>query len=285
MAIVSGAALGIAGVARSNSSRTTRVARGTITNGAIYSHALEGVLHYEVWTPPGYSADGRKRYPVIYVLHGLPGDASSFRTLSYFTPTLNRLGAQAIVVAPQGARSDAPDDEYQNLGAGHDWETALSRELPAAIAARYRTLPGRDARAIVGMSAGGYGAMSIAFHHLGEYRVVESWSGYFHATSPDGSEPMSFPTAASAQRANLHTLVGQVAREVRREPTLIAFYIGSSDPYPGFTSENRLFHRELAAAHVPHRFAVYAGGHDMTLWASHLAYWLGRALRTLTVAQ
>lgn len=278
------AALVIAGVARSSSSRPTLVARGAVTDAAVYSQALEGALHYEVWTPPGYATHPQKRYPVIYVLHGLPGGTNSFRSLGLFTPTLNRLAAQAIVVSPQGARSDAPDDEYQDLGAGHDWETAISSELPAAIAARYRTLPGRDARAIVGISAGGYGAMSIGLHHLRDYRVVESWSGYFHATSPDGSQPMSFASAGKAQRANLHTLVHRLARVLRREPTLIAFYTGSHDPYPGFTTENRRFHRELAAANVPHRFAVYPGGHDPTLWTSHLADWLGQALRTLTLA-
>jgi enterochelin esterase-like enzyme len=264
--------------------RQATIRHGIVSDHVVHSRALEGALHYEVWTPPGYATSG-KRYPVIYVLHGLPGNSTSFKALSFFSPTLDRMDAQAIVVSPQGARGDAPDDEYQDLAPGREWETALTQELPAVVASHYRTLPGRNARAIVGVSAGGYGAMSLGLHHLAEYRVVESWSGYFHATSPDGSQPMQFAQAGKAAYANLHTLVHRLAKRLHSLPTLIAFYTGSDDPYPGFTAENKQFDRELASAGVAHRFAVYPGGHDGALWNAHLADWLGQALRTLTAAR
>ena len=91
---------------------------------------------------------------------------------------------------------------------------------------------------------------------------------------------MTLP-AAKAQYANLHALVRSVAKQLVRYPTQIGFYTGDGDPYPGFVAENAKFHRELLAAKVPHRFAVYPGGHDSALWLAHADDWLGRALAAL----
>jgi enterochelin esterase-like enzyme len=248
------------------------------------SHAVGGTLSYAVYLPAGYHRHPKRRYPVIYALHGLPGDASSYLSLSFLAPELDRLHAQAIVVFPQGATDAESDDEYLDLGADRNWETAITRDLPADVARRYRVLSGRDATGIIGISAGGYGASILGLHHLGKYRVVESWSGYFHATNSDGTAPMSL-AASKAEYANLHALVRTVARQLHGRRTLIGFYTGASDPYPGFVAENRLFDRELATAKVPHRFAVYAGGHDSTLWLAHANDWLGQALQTLAAAR
>ena len=64
----------------------------------------------------------------------------------------------------------------------------------------YRTIASRRARALVGVSAGGYGAVLLALHHLETYSVVESWSGYFHPTDPDGTSPLDGPATEDAQR-------------------------------------------------------------------------------------
>ena len=45
-----------------------------------------------------------------------------------------------------------------------------------------------------------------------------------------------------------------------------------------FCDENERFDRELRAAHIPHVFAVYGGGHAQRVWAQHAASWLGLAL-------
>jgi enterochelin esterase-like enzyme len=245
------------------------------------SRAVGGTLNYAVYLPAGYASNTRRRYPVIYALHGLPADSSSYHSLTFLAPVLDSLHAQAIVVFPQGASDTDADDEYLDLGTDRNWETAITRDLPADVARRYRVLSGRAATGIIGVSAGGYGAAVIGLHHLDTYSVVESWSGYFHATNADGTAPMSL-TGSTAAFANLHTYVGTLSRRVRSQKTLIAFYTGAADPYPGFVAENRQFSRELASASVPHRFAVYAGGHDNTLWLAHANDWLAQALKALT---
>jgi enterochelin esterase-like enzyme len=262
----------------------TAVSQSRLVQQRATSQAVGGTLSYAVYLPAGYDSNPGRRYPVIYALHGLPGDSSSYLSLAFLTPVLDSLHAQAIVVFPQGATNTESDDEYLDLGTDRNWETAIARDLPADVARRYRVLAGRAATGIIGISAGGYGAATIGLHNLDQYSVVESWSGYFHATNADGTGPMTL-AAAKAAYANLHTLVGTVAKQLRSHKALIAFYTGASDPYPGFVAENRQFDRELTAAKVPHRFAVYAGGHNSALWLAHAHDWLGQALKALAPAR
>jgi S-formylglutathione hydrolase FrmB len=154
------------------------------------SRALNGRLHFDVFLPAGYGSSGR-RYPVIYVLHGLPAGSASYRNSSFVAQADRRIHGNAIVVTPQGARDNDSDPEYHDWGDGRDWATALTRELPAVVDARFRTIRSRAGRALIGFSAGGYGASIIGLHHLDEFAVVESWSGYFHPTDPTGHHALS----------------------------------------------------------------------------------------------
>ena len=146
------------------------------------SKALRGKLSFEVYLPPGYAGSG-KRYPAIYFLHGLPASPYTFRGMTAFEAALDKTGGRAILVLPQGARDGDSDPEYLDWGTGRNWETAIGKELPRYVDRHFRTIANRRGRALVGLSAGGYGAVLLALHHLGDYSVMESWSGYFHSTN------------------------------------------------------------------------------------------------------
>lgn len=238
----------------------------------ITSVALNGRVHARVILPADY-ADGHRRYPVVYFLHGLPADAHAYRGNGWLINALERAGP-AILVFPQGARDRDTDPEYLNWGSGREWETYVAQEVPRYIDKHFRTIPFRAGRAIVGVSAGGYGATILGLHHLESFAVVESWSGYFHPTDPTGTQPLAREPAANA-----HTLINALRSSQRRQPTFLAFYVGRDDSR--FLPENVQFDRELTAAHVRHVFEVYSGAHETSLWASHARAWLGLALAQL----
>ena len=176
-----GLALGLTEVHRGNA--TARESR--IVETAFYSHAVEGPMRMSVYLPAGY-AKSHKRYPVVYFLHGLPASTSSYRSIDFLRTALDAAGRPAILVSAQGARDNDTDPEYHDWGPGRNWETAAGKELPRFVDAHFRTIPNRRGRALVGLSAGGYGAVLVGLHHLGTFSVVESWSGYFHPTDrPD----------------------------------------------------------------------------------------------------
>ena len=237
----------------------------------IRSVALGGEAHALVVLPPGYSTS-RQRYPVIYFLHGLPAGSAAYKGSAWLGRALHQVGP-AILVMPQGARDDDNDPEYLNWGAGRNWETFIADELPAQIDKRFRTIPSRDGRALIGLSAGGYGATILGLHHLGKFSVIESWSGYFHPTDPTGTQALDRGPLTSA-----HNLIGAL----KRVPTFFAFYVGRGDNR--FRDENVELNRELNAAGVKHTFAVYRGAHQTSLWQAHAQVWLKMALDHLRPA-
>jgi len=239
----------------------------------VSSIALRGPMHALVVLPPGY-ATSNLRYPVVYFLHGLPAGSSTYKANSWLSDLAPKIGP-FILVEPQGARDDDSDPEYLDWGDGRNWSTYLTRELPNYIDAHFRTIASRDGRAIVGLSAGGYGATMLGLNHLGVFSVIESWSGYFHATDPTGKSAITAPGSA-----NVHGLIASLAADETSQPTFVGFYVGRSDPT--FVSENEQLNHELTAASVPHTFRLYAGGHQTKLWADHAVAWLRLALAHLS---
>jgi enterochelin esterase-like enzyme len=239
--------------------------------------SLGGTLPAVVYLPAGYQS-GATRYPVIYFLHGLPAGPSSYTTNSFVAHAVAEGGHRAIVVSPQAARNANSDREYLNWGPTEDWPAAIAHDLPSCIDSSFRTIASRYGRALVGLSAGGFGAFNIGLRHLPEFAAVQSWSGYFAATDPTGLRKLDL----GSRRANRKARVPRGHRlntKLMRWPTFIAFYVGRQDSR--FLSANVLLDRAFTNHRIPHRFAIYQGGHSGSLWASQAPLWLGLALKHL----
>lgn len=252
--------------------------RGKIAYASFASAALKGTMHYSVYLPPGY-ATSRKRYPVVYYLHGLPGTATDYRAIDQLAAAVEGSGHPAIVVGVQGARAGQTDPEWRNWGPGRNWETATAKELVSVVDGRYRTIAARPGRVLVGISAGGYGATLIALHNPTVYSVVESWSGYFHATNQDGTAALELGSVEADDWANAHKLLPDAKRFLTSygPRTYFAFYVGTDDAL--FRDENVEFAAELKKAGLSAAvFHLYTGGHDWTLWGVHATSWIGKAL-------
>jgi putative tributyrin esterase len=241
------------------------------------SPALNGDLPAMVYLPAGYRG-GTSRYPVVYFLHGLPATPSSYQANSFVAQALPRGRRGAIVVAPQGARADGSDREYLDWDANEDWPQALTHDLVGCIDHRYRTIAHRNGRALIGLSAGGYGAFNIGLRALNRFGAVESWSGYFAATDPAGDRVLDLGSAQANRAARVPSGPG-LAAALNSYPSLLAFYVGDQDSR--FLNMNREYDAALTASRVRHVFRVYPGGHTVTLWQGQASRWLGMALRAL----
>ena len=241
------------------------------------SPALGGTLPAAVYLPAGYQP-GAIRYPVIYFLHGLPAGPGSYKTDAFVADAVAVSGHRAIVVAPQGAREENTDREYLNWSPDENWPAAIAGDLTRCIDARFRTIATRNGRALVGLSAGGFGAFNVGLRRLGTFAAVESWSGYFAATDPSGLVTLDL----GSERANRRARVPRGRRlDTRLDawPTFIGFYVGRQDTR--FLNANILLDRSFTAHHIQHLFAIYQGGHSGSLWRSWAPRWLGYALEHL----
>jgi S-formylglutathione hydrolase FrmB len=262
------AALTAVGIAHRSSRTDDRI---------VWTHV--GSLGYEVYLPAGYRTSGL-RYPVVYFLHGLPAGSKAFQLFGWLDRAMDEAAHPAILVVPQAATGSNTDPEY--LGR---WETAIAGDVPRAVDAHYRTIASRNGRAIVGLSAGGYGAMHLALAHLSEFSAVESWSGYFHPTDPTGVYPLDLGSAQKNAAANVHEQFARIEARLDTLPLYIAFYIGRNDPTGSFVAENEQLNQELSAAGVAHVFRLYPGGHQQSLWAAEAPAWLNLALNHLAPAR
>ena len=234
-----------------------------------------------VYLPPGYAAHPRRRYPVAYLLHGIPGRPTAFLFTVRAGVVEDILVARhkakpMILVMPYGSTGTFTDKEWANgIRPGEGWETFVARDLVHAVDARYRTIRRGSARALVGLSEGGYGALNIGLHHPGEFRVLESWSGYERADdlpSIFGGRPRLL-----ARNSPLDTLPG-VARRLRAAHTFVWFYSANRDR---FRRQNSSFARLLRRERIPHRYFVVDGGHNWALWRGQASDALLAAARHL----
>lgn len=241
--------------------------RGTTTRFYVASAALGGRNQpVDVYLPPGYRASPHRRYPVIYLLHGVPGRPAAFLDTVRLGVVEDELVAlheirPAILVMPFGSTGSFTDEEWANgVRPDSGWETFVARDLVRSVDARYRTIRRGSARALAGLSEGGYGALNIGFHHPGEFRVLESWSGYQQA------DPIRsiFGVDRSLLARNSPSLtVGAVAARLRRDHTYIWFYSGTGDQA---VKQNTAFAAELRRLHLPFRYFVVHGGHNWGIW-------------------
>jgi enterochelin esterase-like enzyme len=267
-------------VAAAETAESSRAGRDV--DASFRSKALRATLHFDVHLPPDYETSGR-RYPVVYFLHGLPSSETAYKETGFLEQALDSSPRQAILVAPQGARAGDNDPEYLDRGPGQRWETAIAQELPRIIDSRYRTIPSRMGRALIGLSAGGYGAMHLGLEHLRDFSVVESWSGYFRPTDPSGTRPLDLGSEEDNTRADVHAQVARNRRLLKAMPTLVAFYVGRADAR--FVAENQQLNQELTRTGVPHIFRIYPGGHEHSLWQRYAPAWLKLALVRLAPAR
>lgn len=225
-----------------------------------------------VYLPPGYDPSAARRYPVLYLLHGVPGRPLAFVETVRMGVVEDELVARRraqplILVMPFGSTGTFTDKEWTDgVGRGQGWATFVSRDIVRAVDARYRTIRSGAGRGIGGLSEGGFGAIDIALHHPGEFSVVESWSGY---QRPDALRSI-FGRHLQLLPANEPVrLLPRVAGRLRRAGTYVWFYSGSDDP---LRHQNERFAAELAAARIPHRYFESYGGHNWALWREDAAH-------------
>src|SRR5206468_2679596 len=133
--------------------------RGTTERLHLASPALGGrVQPVDVYLPPGYAAHPRRRYPVLYLLHGVPGRPGAFLQTVRMGVVEDELVARGaaqplILVMPFGSTGSFTDKEWvDGVRRGEGWGTFVARDLVRVIDGRYRTIPSGAGRAIGGLS-------------------------------------------------------------------------------------------------------------------------------------
>lgn len=133
-----------------------------------------------VFLPPSYEREPGRRFPVIYLLHGIGDDPEVWDRAWKLTALLDgsmRSGtlAEMIVVMPNG-RSQFLGGYYLDSPVTGGWATFIKAELVGWVDSMYRTLARRESRAVVGLSMGGFGAIQMGMRASDVFSVVYAMS-------------------------------------------------------------------------------------------------------------
>lgn len=165
---------------------------GTVTPLRFESEVLRGnplrdphVREIPVYLPESYFTDPGRRYPVITFLTGFTGKGSMLMNVTPWGETIKerldrlmktRKLVESIVVMPDGFTKFG-GSQYLNSPATGNYEDHVVRELVRYVDKHYRTIPRPAARAIIGKSSGGYGALVLGMKHPDVFGLVACHSG------------------------------------------------------------------------------------------------------------
>lgn len=145
-----------------------------LTTVEFASPAVDRTMKYNIVLPPDY-ATSDERYPVLYLLHGVGQNYTSWSRMG--VPFYAELIGDLIVVMPDGGNSWYVNWAESADGQKNAWEDHIIQDVVGHVDANYRTLARREGRAIAGLSMGGFGALALGLKHSPMFISIGSTSG------------------------------------------------------------------------------------------------------------
>jgi S-formylglutathione hydrolase FrmB len=220
------------------------------------SESMRAEVGYNICLPPEYTREPRRRFPVIYYLHGYEGNESSFLDYAKFwRESLARTGPSLLVFVNGGETSffsDAPDKSVMG--------ESVVTELVRHIDAQFRTQADARHRSLHGYSMGGFGALKIAFKHPDLFGSVVAYG----ATLSDVKDfqkhlgkvyKQMFGTTERFDANNPLVLAERNAQQLRGHVDVL-IVIGIKDE---FLNANRELHDRLNAQKIANDFIEVPG--------------------------
>lgn len=254
------------------------VPHGSVSKVWYPSPTLGAERRMTIYTPPGYEDSADKRYPVLYLLHGMGGDENAWNELGRASVILDNLIAEGkaepmIVVMPNGnARLTAAPGEnghgfYVPSGQHSIAEQGVFEksfgDITNWVDSHYRTIPDKSHRAIAGLSMGGGHAWRVSmampddFDYVGLFSAAVRWNG-------TGVDPED------------NRLEEPLRRQFAEAPKLYWIGIGSDDFLYDLNSG---YTKLLDRLSLPYEFHESEGGHTWTNWRDYLVEFVPRLFR------
>lgn len=257
-------------------------------------------LKFNVVLPASYEKETDRRYPVLYLLHGLTSNYTHWakmRVPEYARPL------DLIVVMP-----DAGNSWYVNWAKSEDedhpanWEDFVIKDLVGHVDANYRTIAAREGRAINGLSMGGYGALMLGLRHPELFGSIGSHSGAIGFAKMigerlrEGKELPNYmrkPTEEPDPAIGIEGFSSQAERTPGGELFATAEQCDAHDPYKlvlklkpeerphiyvdcgtedFLYKDNAEFAKLLLDNKIPFTYAQSPGGHTPQYWAREVGH-------------
>lgn len=245
------------------------VPHGTVSAVWYQSPSLNMQRRMMVYTPAGYEK-GRKKYPVLYLLHGMGGDETAWLDFGRAAQILDNLIAQGkalpmIVVMPNGnpAEEAAPLENstgynmplfYLPKTMDGEFEESF-KDITSFVEKNYRTIKKRSARAIAGLSMGGFHSLYISANYPKLFGAV----GLF---SPAVTVQEEYKDNIIYRDIDL-----KWKAQMEKNPPLYWIGVGKADPLYNDVAALRT---KFDLCKYPYTYFESEGGHVWTEWRIYL---------------
>ena len=248
-------------------------------NGVDYkltSKLMGREMPYRIVYPFKYLGNRERRFPVIYLLHGLTGHYNNWVDKTKLFE--HAIEHDFIIVTPEGDNGwytdsvSVPNDKY---------ESYIVKELIPEIDKKFRTIADRDHRAIAGLSMGGYGSIKFGMKYPEMFSLAGSFSGALGAAvySEKGIgaigksiDAIYGPLESETRKANdIFRMVKEMTPEKMKAMPFFYVDCGTED---FLFKNNQDFVTLLVEKKVPHEFRQLPGGHDWKFWNSQVTEFL-----------
>ena len=182
-----------------------RVNAGKVVTDSLRSAVLDAQVKFNVYLPDGFEKSARK-YPVVYLLHGLYGSYTNWVENMKMKGIADELIASGeavpmIIVMPNAGHPDAHNVQngYFNMP-GWNYEDFFFKELIPAVEAKYRGIGDKGHRAVMGLSMGGGGSTVYAQRHPDMFSSCYAMSAWLDSTVREDMEKDKFYLVNKAVR-------------------------------------------------------------------------------------
>lgn len=253
---------------------------------AFFSKILGQEVKYSIVLPDEYFG-GKFSYPVVYALHGLGDDETSWLEYGQISQISDKLVRESeivpmIYVMPQGFRSyyvNTFDTKFR-------YEDMFINELIPLIDKQYRTIADAQHRATIGYSMGGFGALILPLKHS---KIIETcvpmsisirtdqqymnedasewdeqWGRIFGGIGLNGNNRI---TEYYKQNNPFHIITENNLQELGN----LNIYITNGDDEQTLCRSNEELHLLMRRRQIQHEFRVMDGGHEFAFWKAQLS--------------
>ena len=160
------------------------IAHGQVRSIYYYAKATEEWRHALVYTPAEYEKS-KKRYPVLYLQHGMGEDETGWSKQGRMQHIMDNLIASGeavpMIVVMESGDIKAPfkgGDNRQGFSQyGASFYKVMTNDLITTIDSKFRTLRDRDHRAMAGLSWGGHQTFDVVLSHMDLFAWMGAFSG------------------------------------------------------------------------------------------------------------
>lgn len=231
------------------------VPHGVVHSHTYHSQSLDKIRELSVYTPPGYDAQGERKFPTLFLQHG-SGDNQATWTIHgkahwIIDNLIAEKKAKPMVVVMMDGHASPPGTARERRN--EYFEKDLINDVLEYVQARYRVEPAANRRAIVGLSMGGGQSLAVGLNHTDKF----AWVGAFSAAPPRTEELAAIGDPATTnQRLDLLWIA-----------------CGKDD---FLLNRNEQFIEQLKENKIDHEWYLTEGDHSWPVWRRYLADFIPR---------